>query len=36
MNSSESDKFHILDSLIVEHNGPKYDVDLIRVFMGDV
>ena len=36
MNSPESDKFHVLDSLIAEHNGPKYDVDLIRLLMGDV
>ena len=31
--SSYTDKFHVLDSLIAEHDGFKHDVDLIKVFM---
>ena len=31
--ASYSDKFHILDSLIAEHNGFKHDVDLIKGFI---
>ena len=30
-----SDKFHILDSLIAEHDSFKHDVDLIKVFMDE-
>jgi len=33
--ASYSDKFHILDSLIAEHDGFKHDVDLIKVFMDE-
>ena len=31
--TSYSDKFHILDSLITEHDGFEHDVDLIKVAM---
>ena len=31
--TSYSNKFHILDSLITEHDGFKHDIDLIKVFM---
>ena len=31
--TSYTNKFHILDSLITEHNSFKHDVDLIKVFM---
>ena len=31
--SNYTDKFHVLDSLIAEHDGFKHDVDLIKVFM---